>query len=307
MIRPKKEDVIRTAIWLVPEYFQIFRELRLNNKSGIGFQSEVQKIRSNLGRYVLIYDDERKIGRALLYATLGKVETDDYLKALNESPIKDLQDELDCVFNLSKHDIEEFSEQFQIPQTPKEWSQARDQKEQLPEDERRDLEFKGACFWSFCFTSLFNILSVMILGTKLTVLVTNALNGDDKALLKAVQIDKQLLISHPYFIERKQQLQLEQDSNEQCKKLLTKLVRVESKPMFLSKIQQPALYLLFGILETFNWLDDLTHQEMLDIYDSTGLDRYTSRIETLDNFSDRLREYRKRQIFNEKSMVSNKI
>ena len=62
-------------------------------------------------------------------------------------------------------------------------------------------------FWSYFFSSLLNTLSLMVHGAKLTSLVPQAINGDDVAFLKAVQIDRMLLLHHPYFIERKKKAQ----------------------------------------------------------------------------------------------------
>ena len=53
--------------------------------------------------------------------------------------------------------------------------------------------------------------------------------------------------------------------------------------------------MLFGILESFQWLNDLKHEEILDICDEAGLDRYQNRIEDVNYITKRLAEYRRWQ------------
>ena len=160
--------------------------------------------------------------------------------------------------------------------------------EKLPEDERKEAENRSAAYWCFFFSSFFNTLSLMVHGTKMTSLVTSAMAGDDDAFLKAVQIDRMLLLHHPYFRDRKAKAQ-----NEGETEFLSKLAYRESSPTLRSKIQYPGLYMLFGILESIRWLDELEHNEILDICDGAGLDRYQNRIEEVNFLTKRLGEYRR--------------
>ena len=127
----------------------------------------------------------------------------------------------------------------------------------------------------------------MVHGTKMTALVPLAMAGDDDAFLKAVQIDRMLLLHHPYFRDRKARAQ-----NEGEMEFLSKLAYRESNPPLRSKIRYPGLYMLFGILESIRWLDDLEHAEILDACDGAGLDRYQNRIEDVNYLTKRLSEYR---------------
>lgn len=295
-IIPKKEDAIKAATWLAPIYFDLYNDLRLTN-SGLALQTEIQNIRSNLSFYVSLYDDEKKIGRALFYALMGKDGCDEYFKNLSLSSIEDQQNEIDELIRLTPENIEELTARFQIPQTPEEWDKSRKLFEQLEEDDRKDCTFRGRSFWCFTFCSLFNLLSLMIHGTKLTSLVKMAISGDDLAFFKAIQIDKQLLISHPFFIEKKRKAQQEQN-----KRFLSNLSYSENKPTFNTKVRFPALYMLFGILESFQWLDRLKHKEILDICEIAQLHKHQNRIEDVTYISKRLKDYRYWQRSNQKSM-----
>jgi hypothetical protein len=174
-----------------------------------------------------------------------------------------------------------------LPRSPAEWKAARDEAAKWPEDERKAIEKQSAFFWCFFFSYFFNMLSLMVHGTKMTSLVPRAIAGDDDAFLKAVQIDRMLLLHHPYFRDRKARAQSEGEIA-----FLSKLAYRESKPPLQSKIQYPGLYMLFGILESINWLDELSHNELLDICESAGLDAYQNRIEDVTYLTKRLNEYR---------------
>ena len=57
--------------------------------------------------------------------------------------------------------------------------------------------------------------------------------------------------------------------------------------------------MLFAILESTQWLDELKHREILDICDQLNLDHYENRIETENALTKRLSEYRKFQKSNQ--------
>ncbi|MES2366790.1 MAG: hypothetical protein V4563_12990 [Pseudomonadota bacterium] len=255
----------------------------------ISFSLEIAQIQNNVGQYVLIYDDELKIARAMFLAFLGedgyKRFSQDF-EALCEDERQEILDDFVSVELLNE--IEEAMDSFKVPQGPAEWQAARDALAELPEDERKEAEKLGAFFWCFFFSSFFNTLSLMVHGTKMTSLVPRAIAGDDEAFLKAVQIDRMLLLHHPYFRDRKARAQNEGEMD-----FLSKLAYRESNPALRSKIRYPGLYMLFGMLESIRWLDELTHDELLDICDASGLDLYQNRIEDVSYLTKRLVEYRK--------------
>ena len=131
----------------------------------------------------------------------------------------------------------------------------------------------------------------------MTSLVLKAMKGDTEAFLKAVKIDRNLLISHPYFIERYQQAQANGEIG-----FLQKLSTKQSTPHLISKIRYPGVYIVFSMLQSINWLDDLTHEEILDICDAAGLDRWQNRIEDVNYLTKMLGDYRSWQNKVSKSM-----
>jgi len=286
LLRPTKEQAINSALRLTPQYAEWIIDLQKSKNQNF-FDREIANIQNNLGNYVLMYDDERKIGRALFLALLGDEGFKEFNSEIESLSPKEQQEWLDEIAsNDGKEFIEAFSE-IEIPSTPEEWETARAENAKLPEVERNLLAKRGTYFWCFIFTSFFNTLSLMVHGARLTSLVPQAIAGDDEAFLKAIQIDRLLLIHHPYFRGRKFRAQDEAD-----KEFLTKIFYREANPILRTKIRYPALYMLFGVLDTFRWLDDLKHKEILNICDDAGLDRYQNRIEDVGYLTKRLTEYR---------------
>jgi hypothetical protein len=288
-VKPNKQLAIKAAIRLTPQYAELLQSCQ---KTGgrISFQAEVSEIQNQLGAYVLMYDNEVKIGRAMFIAFFGEEQWLSLNADMKVASIEEQQAFLDEMLNLDDESIDEGLSAFEIPQTPNEWRIAREALSELPEDERKAAEKSGAYFWCFLFSSFFNTLSLMVHGSKLTSLVPLAIAGDDNAFFKAIQIDRMLLLHHPYFRDRKFRAQNEGDSG-----FLSKLLYREMNSPLRGKIRHPGLYMLFGILESFQWLNRLKHEEILDIFDDAEMDRYQNRIEDVNYLTKRLIEYRRWQ------------
>lgn len=282
---------MKAAINLTPQYADLLRDIQGGNGRAF-FTAEIANIRRNLGDYVLIYDDERKIGRALFLAIMGDDAFKEFIAEINNSTPSEQQEFVDEMASPDNEFVEAFSS-FEIPQTPSEWKAAREAADKLPEEKRKELEKRGATFWCFLFSSFFNTLALMVHGSRMTTLVPQAIAGDDNAFLKAIQIDRMLLSNYPYFRDRKLRAQDEGDTE-----FMMQIAYRETNSPLRGKIQFPALYMLFGVLDTFLILSDLKHREILDICDDAGLDRYQNRIEDTGYLGKRLRDYREWQKIN---------
>jgi hypothetical protein len=286
IFNPSKKQAIKAAIDLTPQYAEYLKELQ-NTKGQSFFKKEVVNIQNNYGDYVLMYDDERKISRAFMFAALGEDGVKELELELENSTPQEQQQWIESISD--EHEIVQAYSSINFPETPDQIQQAKDEFEKLSEDERKQSLKQAAFFWCFTFSTFFNTLSLMVHGSKLTSLVPQAIAGDDLSFLKAVQIDRMLLLHYPYFRERKFRAQDEGDIE-----LLTKINYRESN-LLRSKIRYPALYMLFGILDTYMWLDELKHSEILDICDQAQLDRFQNRIEDENCITKRLLEYRRWQ------------
>ena len=297
-LKPSKTLAIKAAIKLTPQYSEWIKEIQKNPTPSF-FKTEVLAIQKNIGGYVLMYDDERKINRALFLALMGEERFQEYnaeIEALSSEEQQKWLEEMADPDNQFAEDIVK----IEIPDDPIEWQKAREALALLPEDERMLVEKQSAFFWCFTFSSFFNTLSVMVHGSKLTNLVPQALAGNDDAFLKAIQIDRMLLLHYPFFRDRKFKAQDEGDAD-----FLAKIAYRESNPIIRSSIRYPALYMLFSILDIYRWLDELKHKEILKICDDAGLDRFQNRIDDVGYLTKRLVEFRKWQNVRDLSMQSN--
>lgn len=283
-----------TKKW-VPQYASIFREMRLEG-GRVQIASRYAQVRQKMGNYVLLYDDERKPGLAMLMALLGE---DGYRAFNNEAKAFTEQEAIEFLEYMAGEEAEaDFTEGIVLPVTDQEWEEQEKRFQSLPENEKVIATKQAGFLWCGFFSHFFNTLALMTHGAKLTTLVPQAIAGDDDAFLKAVQVDRLLLTHHPYFIERKQRAQ---DSGEEPE-FLRALAYRESNPNLKGPIRYPALFFLFGVLESIQWLDDLRHDEILDLCDEMGLDRFQSRIEDVNYLTKRLRDYRQFQKTNGVSM-----
>lgn len=288
-LRPSKEVAIKAGIQLTPQYTEMLRELQTGG-GRIGFGSKLSAIQNRFGEYVLMYDSEPKISRALLMALMGIQGYKEYEAGMAAASPGEQQAAIDEMSKVDEEIAEELLAPFKLPETPEEEKAAQEAIDALPEEERAEMLQRGAFMYMFMFSSFFNTLSLMVHGAKLTSLVPRAIAGDDDDFLKAVQIDRMLLLQHPYFRDRKQKAQIDGEEG-----FLGKLSYRETNPPVQGKIRFPALYMLFGILDAYQWLDDLRHNEILDICDAAGLDRYQNRIEDVNYLTKRLIEYRRWQ------------
>ena len=282
-IRLSKESALRLAVKVAPIYADLLIQLKAEG-GRMAMDSRLTRIRHNCGHYVKLYDDERKLGVSLGMAFLGEQGFKEFNKGI-ETLTEEEKNALLEDF-VESGDVEELAEIFTIPETEKEWQAAEKALLDVPPEERAILERRGAFYFYGVFGSLFNTLSLMVQGRKLTTLVPLAMNGDDEALLVAVQMDRCLITHHPYFIARKQRAQ---DIGE--KEFLRMLAYRESNPPLRGPIRYPGLFMLLGTLQSLNWLHDLQHAEILDLCDEAGLDRYENRIDDVGYVTKRIGDF----------------
>ena len=244
-IKPNKKLSVNAVIELTPQYAELIRDLQKGGGRSV-LPREQLEIQSKIGSYVLSYDSELKIGCALFLGILGEESFKDFCKEINTASAEEQQQFLDEVAASNGNIFDEPFSSFEIPRTPKEWADAKEEFEKLPDDERRIAEKQGVFFWTFFFSFFFNTLALMVHGAKMTTLVPLAIAGDDDAFLKAVQIDRMLLQHHPYFRDRKFRAQDEGDTE-----FLSKLSYRESNSPLRGKISlSRAVYAFwyFGVL-----------------------------------------------------------
>ena len=287
-LRLPKDVAVRLVVQLTPEYVETFAAFR-SPKGGLQFPRKYLDLRDRfkINNYSELYDDEGKIGNALLLALFGDEGFKELISDISKIPPEAHEALLIEVAKEAENlDISGFF----LPDTEEEKAKVIAAYEQLSEEDKTAVTKQGQYFWLFFFTHFHNTLSVLVHGQKLTSLVPKAIAGDPDAFCKAIQIDRSLLSYHPYFVSRRL-LAAEEGEHD----FLRAIAYRERNPVMRGRIRFSALYMLFALLETLGWLDDLKHEEILDICDQARLDRYQNRIEDVGYLTKRLIEYRRNQ------------
>lgn len=236
--------------------------------------------------YPLLYQNENSIVAMLLKGFLSDDEIKDFNNTL-ESLSPDERGEVLLGFT---HGLSEVIDKIEIPKTPKQQQEANDRFNSLSkEDQLKSIKISQHFFCSF-LASFYQMLSIMVHGQKLTDLVSRALAGDDVSFVKAIQIDRRILTTIPYFIDRFTSAQENADSD-----FLDALSYRLNNPPYRGKVRYKTLWLAFSVLEMAGLLDNLKHKEILDICDEAGVGAHKNRIESVKHLTSRLAEYRKFQ------------
>lgn len=282
-LRLPKITALRFAVKVAPLYAELLQELKADG-GRLSLQSRIALVRQKVGSYVTLYDDERKLGVVMFKGLLGDQAFDEINR---EVATLTEEEQMQLLVEFAESgELEELAEAIVIPQTEEEWIAAENAVNNLPPEEKALMLRQGALFWAGVFGGLFNTLSLMVHGVKLTVLVPLALSGDDEALLKAVQIDRCLMTHHPYFLARKQKAQ---DLGEDT--FLRALAYRECNPPLRGPIRYPGLFMLLGTLQLVQWLHELRHAEILDLCEQAGLERYQNRIEDVGYVTKRVGDF----------------
>lgn len=284
------------TVKFAPECGCVLALYRAKRDGWIKMPEEMEQIRKNSGlgnAYVIAYEAEPRILSCLMKSicpedTVKKFkEFDDDLIAIDEKDklelVGKLLDELEND-NLSESSTETEEEFIKAYET------AQKELETVSEEEKAAILIQIQLFFAFFYAYFYNHIALMVHGQKLTTLVPLALQGDQKAFCKAVQIDRNLLTGHPYFKDTYSRLLTGDDP-----KFLKAIASHLNRPPIQGKIRFPGLYMVFAVLDGFKWLDDFTATEILDICDDAGLDRYQNRIEDESYLIKRRLEYRKKQ------------
>jgi hypothetical protein len=293
-IRPKKPQVIQVITEHAPEYVDLFMDFHVHDGGWLIWPDYLIQIRTNLklDNYVILYEDEKRIHTAMALFFFDKAEIKKQKEEEANKTIEQQQEELDSFVEDIIDSGSEIAEAIfkDWPPTPEQEKIALEEFKKLDGETQKYQTEKMQYLFLSMISSLHNYFSVMVNGEKMTSLVPKAMQGDDEAFLKAVKVDRNLLSFHPYFIERNNRAQL---AGEQ--EFLRKLSARQSSPNLLGKIRYPGLYMIFAMLEVMTWLNDFTHEEILDLCDACGLDRWQNRIEDVNAVTKQLIRFRRYQ------------
>lgn len=280
----------------IPEYEEILVFIEKNG-GWISLPPKIAEliIKLNIRDYPLLYRGKDTISKAFLLSYMPAAEINQLsadLEAMSDSVRTQY---VEGMITSMCEDVDEALDNF--PDTPeKELAAQKSFSELSVEDQAKSVKQAQLMFASF-LAMFYNTFSIMVHGRKLTDLVLSAEGGDDESFCMAVQIDKRILSSLPYFRER-----YESAISEGNVDFLNKLNYRLTSPLLRGKIRYRTLWLTFALMEEFGQLDGtLKHREILDICEVAGVGGYINRIEDVGSLSKRLREYHQFQKINQRS------
>jgi hypothetical protein len=234
--------------------------------------------------YPLLYENEAAIGLIVFRAFLSQEALVELNTRLTEqSPEERGQALLELMEEMSDAD-----EVFAFPKTPAEERRALAQFNAMSKEDQAEAIKIAQHLWMGFLAGFFQNVSVMVHGEKLTSLVAQAKAGNDEAFCKAVQIDKRILTTIPYFKQRFERATLEGDQD-----FSDGLAYRLQCPPYKGKIRHKSLWMAFAFLDMAGLLDTLRHQEILDLCDEVGVGGYANRIEDVKHLSKRLADFRR--------------
>ncbi len=275
-VRPDKELAKQFVAQFAPEYLELFRDAQRAH----GWQqlaralNEIRK-RLKLDGYVALYDSEIRLYNCFTIGLLGLKQTKDLGAYLETLKPEDQRREVNELGQAIMEDEAFLAEAF--PEDEAKVKLAVQRFEALPTGERVEVIKQAQFLWCAFIAFFYNTVSVMVHGEKLTSLVPKAMDGDEQSFLKAVHVDKALLHVHPRFKERHEEAMVNGDG-EFLRNLGYRMAASPTK----GPIRFPGLYLVFAMLESFGWLNELRHEEILDVCEAARLDRWQNRIEDLN-------------------------
>lgn len=259
-VRLSKQHAETLIKLILIEYLGIFHFLKSQRDGELVWPDHLTVIKNNLklDNYVTLYDDEQKIRNSIFLFRFSKEER---LKMEVENKTKsdeEKQTELDTFIGaFLKESAEHFQELHVIDESKiPELTDEEVKEQQTPENVER-MQYLLLATLSL----LHNVFSIMVYGVKLTRLVKDAINGDDKSFLKAIKIDHNLIHQHPYFKER-----IEQANKEQQRKFLNDVYQKQLSPSLNGRIQHGGLYTMFYFLDSLQLLDEYTATELNKLY-----------------------------------------
>ena len=290
--RARKDTVLALVSQAAPQFLEILGDCKdAETWRKLSAHLDEVRVRLKIDNYVLIYEDERRLGSALINAIMSPEEQQEFNR---EFAAASQEEQLEMLHDLGRPGGEgEKIAGAMFPDDPEAQKEQIEAFNRLEENDKRDTVKRGQFLMGFLIAWFHEALAVMVHGEKMTSLVPKALTGDEDAFLKAIHIDKGLLMLHPSFAELHQQAM--RDAGRGDRTLLDKISYRISSPVTKGRVQLAGLFAIFALLESLGWLSDLRHHEILDICETANLDRWQNRIEDENAVTKALLKYRRYQ------------
>lgn len=293
-IRATKSQVIKLISENAPLYIGLFTKVRASANGWLVWPKKYHQILTKFGihSYVTLYKNDATINSFLAFFLFGRSEFISLTQDLIALPEDQRQIKADSLI----HEILN-SDQSALDQMLDKYFDLTDELLKSNQDlsiydessNNDDLE-RVKFLWIHVFLSIHNIFSVMVNGESMVSLVPKAINGDDLAFCNAIKIDPNLLQHHSYFVDRIEKAKLKGEAE-----FIQAAEKYRAKPNLVGRIRLPSVYVVFAMLEMVGWLDDFSHEEILDICNSPNFARWQCQINEANSITKLLKNYRKYQ------------
>lgn len=252
------ENTIKAIEMTLKEYSWLFIHINKNHgtlslpKHIIDFVTKFEQ-----RTWSIFYESQQKLNTIPFLCFFEPEEIEAFMSEVRELPSDDvdqLRTEIEAALieELSNDESEDFD--FEIPTR----QEIEEYLKTTPIDQQQKDLLKAYFFCTAFLTQSFQFLSLVTHGRTMHELVTSAIEGDDIAFCHAVQIDRTVLFTIPYFRERLIRLQLGKE-----KTLLESLGRsIQIKPYGV-RYKNPELWLVFSILHRAEYLKPMPLEDLL--------------------------------------------
>jgi hypothetical protein len=227
----------------IPEFSELISCMRLS-KEGDGFKAWFRQALENLNvrAWARLYEDptnEVKIALLMLDSPAEVNKTVAEVNAMSPAEqsvwARDFFD--DMVTALGEIETEEPFSQAQF--------------DAMPEEEKKRLVADVQRLLTFFMPSMFNLFAKIVHGKSLFQLVAEAKEDEFQSFLDAIQIDKSILTTIPYFVDVNHRAA--DESNLQVQR---QIATYRNKPIFQGNIRYLPLWLVFSILDDMMLLEE---------------------------------------------------
>lgn len=267
----------------IPEAQSIVAEMR-TEKEGDGFRPKFRQALINLKiqNWAVLYEDPLNELKVKFLIFMTPQEINDLVAQLKAMTTAEQQE---CLTEALENAAIEDDDDDIEPMTQAQF-------DALPDEQRNKLVMQVQQTIAFLLPMVFNYLAYIVHGKSMYQLVAEAKAEVRESLLKAIQIDKSVLSTIPYFIEFNRRA-----ADEGLFEVQRQIHTYRQKPIFVSRIRYPSLWLVFAFLDEMNILEEFEEDleyfaelcQRLRVYGPPPEEDVVD----VDSFESRLKDYKK--------------
>jgi hypothetical protein len=262
------EDSHRVTVKLIKALLPFFEEMIAETRKNHGyFKFESQLIpflsKGHETPWATNYQSLGQLKLLAIFSFFEPSEIPELAKHIKESTLSEKQEMAARLKELALETTEEDKALDSVPVITEQ--DAKDRWAALGPEERVDETTRATLLLYAVITQFCHYCGLMTFGRSLCDLVADAIAGDDIAFCKAVQLDKTILYSIPYFRERLARAQLSADLV-----FLQKLSTAITGKQLAGYIKHKELMFVFAILDDEGMLG-LPAEELFDLCEELGI------------------------------------